>query len=49
MPAAFPSLMQPLVIRGHVLKNRMYASNSMPHFLQGPEPYPAEPVLADLV
>jgi 2,4-dienoyl-CoA reductase-like NADH-dependent reductase (Old Yellow Enzyme family)/thioredoxin reductase len=29
-----------------MLKNRFAASSSLPHFLQGPEPYPADPVIA---
>ncbi len=41
----FPHLLQPLTIRGFTLKNRMAVSNSLPHFLQGPEPYPAESVI----
>ncbi len=42
----YPHLTQPLQIRGFTLKNRLEASNSLPHFLQGPEPYPAESVIA---
>ena len=44
--AKFNHVLSPLVVRGKVLKNRLSASNSLPHFLQGPEPYPADPVIA---
>ncbi len=40
--AKYKHLLSPLTIRGHILKNRMESSNSSPHFLQGPEPYPAD-------
>ena len=43
--SAYPHLLQPLQIRNFTLKNRLCASNSLPHFLQGPEPYPAESVI----
>ncbi len=42
MSSKYTALTSPLIIRGFVLKNRMYASNSTPHFLQGPELYPAD-------
>ncbi len=42
----YPHLCEPLKIRGFTLKNRLECSNSLPHFLQGPEPYPAESVIA---
>lgn len=35
-------LLSPLKMNNHILKNRMESSNSSPHFLQGPEPYPAD-------
>ena len=37
MSVKYPHVLSPLVIRGKVLKNRLEASNSLPHFLQGPE------------
>ncbi len=46
MTPKYPHLLSPLVVRGKVFKNRMCASNSLPHFLQGPEPYPADTVIA---
>lgn len=39
-------LLSPLRIRNVVLKNRMLASNALPHFLQGPETFPSEQVIA---
>lgn len=45
MTSKYKNLLSPLEVRGYVLKNRMEASNSLPHFLQGPEPYPADPVI----
>lgn len=39
MSKKFPYLLSPLKVRGMVLKNRMTASTSMPHFLMGPEEY----------
>lgn len=42
----YPNLLKPIVIRGFTLKNRMESANSLPHFLQGPEKYPADSVIA---
>lgn len=44
----YTTLLKPLQIGDFTLKNRIYASNSMPHFLQGPESYPAESSIAHL-
>ena len=41
----YPTLLKPMVIRGFTLKNRMVSVNSLPHFLQGPERYPADPLI----
>jgi 2,4-dienoyl-CoA reductase-like NADH-dependent reductase (Old Yellow Enzyme family)/thioredoxin reductase len=41
----YPNLLKPIVIRNKVIKNRMISANSLPHFLQGPETYPAEPII----
>jgi len=46
MGPKYKNLLSPLKVRGFVLKNRMTAANSLPHFLQGPEPYPAETVIS---
>ena len=45
MKSTYPHLLSPLVIRGKVIKNRMESANSLPHFLQGPERYPADSVI----
>ena len=42
---SYPNLLKPLVVRGFTLKNRMESANSLPHFLQGPEKYPADSVI----
>jgi len=39
------NLLKPMVIRGFTLKNRMISSNSLPHFLQGPERHPADGII----
>lgn len=44
----YSHLLSPLRIGNVVLKNRMIASNALPHFLQGPESFPAEPVIDHL-
>ncbi len=49
MKPAYPNLFKPIKIGRFVLKNRMQSSNSMPHFSQGPEPYPADPTIAHYV
>ena len=41
----YPNLLKPIVVRNFTLKNRMESSNSLPHFLQGPERYPADSVI----
>ncbi len=45
MSTKYPNVLSPLVIRGKVLKNRLEISNSLPHFLQGNEPFPADSVI----
>ncbi len=46
MSPKYKHLLSPLKVGNFVLKNRLVASNSLPHFLQGPERYPADPVIA---
>jgi 2,4-dienoyl-CoA reductase-like NADH-dependent reductase (Old Yellow Enzyme family) len=46
MSQKYKNLMSPLKVRNFILKNRMAAANSLPHFLQGPETYPADSVMA---
>ena len=45
MSKLFPHLLSPIKIGNHILKSRMIAPQALPHYLQGPEPYPAEPIL----
>ena len=42
----YPHLMKPVRIGGLTLKNRMIATCCLPHFLQGPENYPSESIIA---
>ena len=46
MKSAYPHLLKPIKAGKFVLKNRMQSSNSMPHFSQGPEEYPADATIA---
>ena len=46
MKSAYPHLLSPIRAGKFVLKNRMQSSNSLPHFSQGPEKYPADPTIA---
>ena len=39
-------LMAPIQVGGLVLKNHMLATSCLPHFLQGPEAFPSESILA---
>ena len=49
MKSAYPNLLSPIRIGKFVLKNRMQSSNSLPHFSQGPEEYPADAIIAHFV
>ncbi len=40
MKSNYPHIFAPLTLRGFVLKTVWNPSNSMPHFIQGPETYP---------
>ena len=46
MKSAYPYLLRPIQVGKFVLKNRMQSSNSMPHFSQGPEEFPADATIA---
>jgi 2,4-dienoyl-CoA reductase-like NADH-dependent reductase (Old Yellow Enzyme family)/thioredoxin reductase len=48
MSNRYRHLLSPLKIGNVVLKNRMLASNALPHFLQGPEAFPSEQVITHL-
>lgn len=45
MNQKYTNLLSPVRVGNRVLKNRMLSANSMPHFLQGPEPYPSMAVI----
>ncbi len=42
----YPHLLAPIRIGDLIIKNRLIYPNASPHFLQGPETYPAEPYRA---
>lgn len=41
----YENLLSPIKVNGVVLKNRMIASNALPHFTQGPEKYPNDAII----
>ena len=49
MMPTYSHLLSPLKIGKFILKNRMQASNSLPHFSQGPENYPADATMAHFI
>ena len=42
MAKPYSHLLSPIVVAGNIIKNRTLYPNASPHFLQGPETYPAE-------
>ena len=46
---SYAHLLSPVKAGGLILKNRMISANALPHFLQGPEAFPAEPVINHMV
>ena len=46
MSRPYTHLTKPIKIGKFILKNRMQSSNSLPHFSQGPEKYPADAYIA---
>ena len=46
MTAKLSGLKSPLLIRGKLLKSRFMYPIAQVHFLQGPEPYPADPTIS---
>ena len=38
----YQNLLSPVMVGGQIIKNRLTYPNASPHFLQGPETYPAE-------
>ena len=49
MKPTYPHLLSPIRVGNLTLKNRMISANALPHFLQGPEPFPAEPLIDHVV
>jgi 2,4-dienoyl-CoA reductase-like NADH-dependent reductase (Old Yellow Enzyme family)/thioredoxin reductase len=49
MDKQYLNLLSPLKIGNTVLKNRMAVTNSLPLFLQGPEPFPADGVFTHYI
>ncbi len=45
MSIKYQHILSPIQVGNLVLKNRLIAGNSLPHFLMGPEDYPAESVI----
>lgn len=45
-PVRYPHLLSPLKIRNVLVKNRIMHTQSRPHYLQGPETFPADDVRA---
>lgn len=45
MSSKYRNIMSPLKIGNVVLKSRLLNSNALPHFLQGPETFPAESIM----
>ena len=45
MKPKYENMLRPLQIGNFTLKNRLECSSCLPHFLQGPEDYPAESVI----
>ncbi len=41
----YPHLMSPLKLRDSIVQSRLLFPNALPHFQQGPETYPADPVV----
>ena len=46
---SYKHVLSPIQVGSLVLKSRFVSGNSLPHFLQGPEPYPAESVINHVV
>ena len=45
----YQNILKPVTIRGNILKNRLMATISLPHFSQGPEQYPGEENLRHMI
>lgn len=49
MKPKYSHLLTPIQVGNLVFKNRLVSGNALPHFLQGPEPYPADPLINHVV
>ena len=49
MAMKYENLLKPIKVGNLVLKNRLISGNSLPHFLQGPETWPADPIVDHVV
>lgn len=49
MSHPYTHLLSPVRLGGLILKSRLISANALPHFLQGPESFPAEPVINHVV
>ena len=49
MSIRYRHLLSPLRVGNLTFKNRLISGNALPHFLQGPEPFPAEPLINHVV
>lgn len=49
MSNKYQHLLSPIKVGNHIFKNRMIATVSCPHFLQGPEPYPNDAIITHYI
>ncbi len=49
MSIKYSHLLAPVKVGGLTFKNRLISGNALPHFLQGSEDFPAEPVINHVV
>lgn len=49
MSVKYANLLSPIQVGDLMLKNRLVSGNALPHFLQGPETFPADPVINHVV
>ena len=48
MPLRYSHILSPIQVGGLTFKSRLTSGNALPHFLMGPETYPAEPVISHM-
>ena len=49
MSVKYKHILSPIKVGNLVFKNRLVSGNALPHFLQGPESWPAEPTINHMV